>query len=296
MTSNFSEDSPFIVDSMPREIPGLILESYARSAGTGNQPIEGEVTSRRTSSWHERQKVLQKKKEAEEAEKEKRKEQERFAKLLASKWAEEDRKPKEKKRKRRSEEREERDRDRKGSSSRGVYEEEQPERGYAEEITNREEEKPEKIGGWSTVERPGATLMAEKELKDISRNASSSRAAAKAKPKVQGIFGLSDSDEEKPKKEALAKKKRQSFDPRDRGKKSRSRSRRRSRSRSRSRSGGRPSSTGGKPSLSAASSIDASSSLQMKLAKWKRDCKGKRVPMPKELEDEIAKMMGGGGM
>merc|ERR1712224_281976 len=100
------------------------------------------VTSRRTSSWHERQKIMQK-----------RKEQERFAKLLASKWAEEDRKPKDKK-KRRREEREE--------SDKGEHEEEQH-----ESTIEPKEEKPQIVGGWSTVEQPQA-IMAERELRDVS--------------------------------------------------------------------------------------------------------------------------------
>lgn len=32
----------------------------------------------------------------------------------------------------------------------------------------------------------------------------------------------------------------------------------------------------------------------MKMAEWKRQCAGKRLPMPKDLEDQVAKAMGGG--
>lgn len=71
---------------------GVIALSYARSAGTGDQPVPGTVTSRRNSSRHERQAVKLKKQEEEEREKKQKLAQDEIAKILAFKWAEEDKK------------------------------------------------------------------------------------------------------------------------------------------------------------------------------------------------------------
>lgn len=69
---------------------GCITLSYARSAGTGDQPVQGTVTSRRNSSRSERQAIIKKRQEEEESFKKRKVEQEQIAKMLAQKWAQED--------------------------------------------------------------------------------------------------------------------------------------------------------------------------------------------------------------
>eukprot|EP00929_Paragymnodinium_shiwhaense_P072317 TRINITY_DN36712_c0_g1_i3.p1 TRINITY_DN36712_c0_g1~~TRINITY_DN36712_c0_g1_i3.p1 ORF type:complete len:224 (+),score=51.87 TRINITY_DN36712_c0_g1_i3:77-748(+) len=76
---------------MPRTDPGLLELSYQRSAGSGDQPVPGLVTSRRDRGQRDKQKEAAKKK-VEDGKVEK--ERLRAAEILQRRWAEEDKRRK----------------------------------------------------------------------------------------------------------------------------------------------------------------------------------------------------------
>lgn len=309
---------------------GVIELSYARSAGTGNAPVPAEVTSRRTSTRSERV-AVQKKKEV-EAERQRKltKEQEEAGRLLAQMWAQQDREDKRKsKRRKRSHSRDEDDRDRRprrreNSSKRDMPRDAEEERDQVNDDDGIETNARDKVHGvfrgvkesaqqpagmhWN--EEPAAQEQAAAQTIDTrqtqvppQKDTGSERpslqmpdrrsAAAPASMlghsgKVAGVFALSDSDDERTnvrremerasmnKRGALAGARVAPQEQRAPGSSS--------------------SSTG---TTAARSFVDHNASVldvQMKLAKWKRECKGKRVPMPKDLEDEVARVMGSGAI
>lgn len=75
---------------------GVILLGYARSAGSGDQPVQGTVTSRRDRGQQQRQKLL--KQQQLEEERLVRQRQELAAQFLKKKWREQDTKRKEERR------------------------------------------------------------------------------------------------------------------------------------------------------------------------------------------------------
>eukprot|EP00927_Polykrikos_kofoidii_P079836 TRINITY_DN76673_c0_g1_i1.p1 TRINITY_DN76673_c0_g1~~TRINITY_DN76673_c0_g1_i1.p1 ORF type:complete len:330 (-),score=81.96 TRINITY_DN76673_c0_g1_i1:241-1230(-) len=91
---------------MPRVDPGILELSYARSAGSGDQPVVGLVTSRRDRGKQQRFKELQLQREEQDR---LEKERTRAAKLMRRRWQEED---KEKRRVKKGEEEKEKDKER----------------------------------------------------------------------------------------------------------------------------------------------------------------------------------------
>mmetsp|Transcript_8288 Transcript_8288/g.22816 ORF Transcript_8288/g.22816 Transcript_8288/m.22816 type:complete len:343 (+) Transcript_8288:120-1148(+) len=337
---------------------GVISLSYARSAGTGDQPVPGTVTSRRNSSRHERQAIQRKRQEEEERSRKQKEEQEQIAKILAHKWAEEDRK-KGSRRKRGD------DKDRPRSDSEEDKEERVPPKqrrrraasGEGDRLANSfgssggphgvasgteedgggagEEEASERVAGWVSYERRSVAAEAKEAISQPETlrgsppaplgsgeararrfsegtsavasslpassstgatappsSSSSSRGAhdpsggAKATSgksgsmKVANVFGFGvEEDEEVARKEmelaARSKKSKLTLPTEAKG----------------SRGEGLP-----VPSAtsSARRPLDMCQQL-MKMAEWKRSCGGKRLPMPRELEADVAKAMGGLG-
>lgn len=256
---------------------GVILLGYARSAGSGDQPVAGLVTSRRDRGTQNKQKL---KKQAEQEEDRKvRQRQEVAAQFLKRKWKEED-----DKRRRKAENK---DKDCENESDKDDSDEEQT----ASMGSGQQAEPKPAEGKWVSVEdaknkvvRPEMHLPA----RDAPRRDSNSGLTeterkgplpAPAAPRQQAVsmnpvlqqkrkkalasaFGLDDDEGESRRElELAARIKRQRVDTR-----------------------GPPTSvTAGTPPPAAEKRpMDMYEQLR-KLAEWKRKCKGNRVPMPDDL-------------
>lgn len=279
---------------------GIIELSYARSAGTGDQPVAGTITSRRNSSRAERVQQMKKREIQEENSRKQRLEQEAVARILTQKWEEEDRRKRDK---RRRKEDDDSDDDRLNKrrfkeSEHSLEEADQDDMGDGQA-----EEKPER-GEWISVGREDAgsdagPVDASAEVQQASRGgsqsrrhaASSSKPTARSRSAVPGVFGLSDSEEEaagmKREMERAAKTRRQRMSLH-------AEAQQRATETSRGAAGSR-----GPPSV--ASAVDSGQARGeapdlctqlMKVAEWKRSCGGKRLPMPEEMKLEVAKAMG----
>jgi len=303
-------------------INGIILESYARSAGTGDQPVIGTVTSRRNSSRHERQALLRKRQEEDEKMRKLKEEQDQIAKILAHKWAEEDRKRTEKSEGTRRR-RDDRSRSRERRRPRAREESVEPEPAPPPE---EEEEAAPRVGGWISIDRgadkeekqvqqqqlevarPKASTMAVSSSSKARRFTEGSfggsvaftaegrsvdvkaETANKAhSKKVANVFGFGVEEEEdddvaRREMELAARSKRAKLSLHD--------------NKALGASGGsrREASEDPMPSAGGAAPgkrpTDMCQQL-MAMAAWKRSCGGKRLPMPKGLEADVSKAMGG---
>lgn len=256
----------------------MILLGYARSAGSGDQPVPGTVTSRRDRGQKQQ---LEKKRQAQQEEERKlRARQELAAQFLKKKWKEEEKKRKE------------------GKDDNDESGDEAEPSAPAENEKNppRQVERPAQEGGkWVSKE--------EENLKFLQDNARSREAPRSSMPPASvgssiapapvkidsesqknrkkalaSAFGMDDDDDEARRELELASRvKRKQVDPRvpsgqDAG----------------AALGSSPSapSLGGPPT-----SMDMYEQLR-KLAEWKRACKGNRRPMPDDMVASIAATAG----
>jgi len=264
-----------------------------------NIPLPTMVTAQRSSTRQERLVREQKKKEEDEKFKKRRKEEEQMAKILAQRWAEEDmrktgqvvedRKPREKDRERRRR-REDRDEELPADVTRSAGDD-------SGENQNGEAEGPEKPrtegGGWQSFSPPrpvkepinlGPVGDKTEESKTKQRNQKIAGVFLQDQPpakkqKVAGIFGLSDSDDEKDvarREMEMAAQKKSSLQnakiaiPAPQA------------------AGGSSSASSSTGALSAAGASD----VQMRLSQWKLKCKGKWVEMPPDLRRDVDRLMG----
>lgn len=326
----------------------MISLSYARSAGTGDQPVPGTVTSRRNSSRHERQALLRKRQEEDERLRKQKEEQDQIAKILAHKWAEEDRK-KDARRRRGDRPREgsgDEDGGRQGASGK---EEADAEAGGRGGDAEEEEEASERVAGWVTFERKAEKLREEKEvlhqLEAAKRGttassssepgggsgqvrrfreeggaseragatpatsspagAGSGEGAREGKPgdsakqvavgpgrahstKVANVFGFGVEEDD----EAGARREMELAARSKRAKLSLHSEALQVRTAEASEGGVRREGLPLPSATAARRPVDMCQQL-MKMAQWKRSCGGKRLPMPKDLEENVAKAMGG---
>jgi len=277
---------------------GIIELSYARSAGTGDQPIAGTVTSRRAGSRAERVHMQRRRELQEETSRKQRLEQEAVARILTQKWEEEDRRKRDKRKKKEDDDSEdERLNKRRFKESGHMLDEEADQ----DDTGDRQgEDKPER-GEWISVGREDAGSDAvagdaSAEVQQASRrgsqsrrhSASSSKPASRSRSAVPGVFGLSDSEEEaagmKREMERAAKTRRQRMNLH-------------AEAQARSTEGSRGAADSRGPSVDIRAPTarpeapDLCTQL-MKVAEWKRSCGGKRLPMPEEMKMEVAKAMG----
>lgn len=286
---------------------GIIELSYARSAGTGDQPVAGIITSRRNSSRAERVQLQRRREVQEEDSRKQRLEQEAVARILTQKWEEEDRRKRDKRRKKEDDDTDEERLNKRRFKESGQEFDEADQDGMGD---RQAEEKPER-GEWISVGREDAgsdvgPADAFAEGQRASRggsqsrrhSASSSKPTSRSRSAVPGVFGLSDSEEEaagmKREIERAAKTRRQRMSLH-------AEAQLRATETSRGAADSR-----GPPSDIRVNSVRASSWVGekargeapdlcmqlMKVAEWKRSCGGKRLPMPEEMKLEVAKAMG----
>lgn len=264
---------------------GIILLGYARSAGSGDQPVPGTVTSRRDRGVQQKQKL--KKQQEQEEERKVRQRQEVAAQYLKRKWKEEDDKKK----------RKEKD---------GVVEEQTaPERNESDD----EEEEPTistqrhvqsaPVGGqW--VSLGGANnriLQSSSHAKETPRSANSGQAGSK-EPERRGflpaaptqIVSMNPAMQQK-RKQALASA--FSLDDDDDGEARRELELAAKIKRTRVPAAGDSTTIGmpAPPGPAPQQGVDMYDQLR-KLAEWKRKCKGNRIPMPDDLVKTIGKTAG----
>jgi len=277
---------------------GIIELSYARSAGTGDQPVAGTITSRRNSSRAERVQQMKKREIQEENSRKQRLEQEAVARILTQKWEEEDRRKRDKRRRKEDDESDDErlNKRRFKESSHSLEEADQDDMG-----DRQAEEKPER-GEWISVGREdagsdaGPADAASAELLQAPRgdsqsrrhSASSSKPTARSRSAVPGVFGLSDSEEEaagmKREMERAAKTRRQRMSLH-------AEAQQRATETSRGAAGSRGPPSDIRVDTARGEAPDLCTQL-MKVAEWKRSCGGKRLPMPEEMKLEVAKAMG----
>jgi len=262
---------------------GIIELSYARSAGTGDQPVAGIITSRRNSSRAERVQLQRRREVQEEDSRKQRLEQEAVARILTQKWEEEDRRKRDKRRKKEDDDTDEERLNKRRFKESGQEFDEADQDGMGD---RQAEEKPER-GEWISVGREDAgsdvgPADAFAEGQRASRGGSQSRSA------VPGVFGLSDSEEEaagmKREIERAAKTRRQRMSLH-----AEAQLRATETSRGAADSRGPPSDI--RVNSARGEAPDLCMQL-MKVAEWKRSCGGKRLPMPEEMKLEVAKAMG----
>lgn len=277
---------------------GLLLESYARSAGTADAEIPGEVTSRRTSTRQERNAKAKRREEEEEKSKKQMQEQQSVARILAARWAQEDRTGKKlgdagARRADSSDDEEER-RDQKQSKDVKGHADEDKKREVARILARRWAEEDKRGQESSSSRKEGGWMVNDTKGRDEPRPASSSSGgsawatrslpvAASLAPRgksptqarrgkrLAGVFGFDEEEDEAGARSALelvkAKKGKIGLPDDMRS---------------------------GKPQAAANDeggvALDLSGAL-MRMAQFKRQCGGKRVPMPKELEAEVALAM-----
>jgi len=276
---------------------GIIELSYARSAGTGDQPVAGLITSRRNSSRAERVQLHRRRELQEETSRKQRLEQEAVARILTQKWEEEDRRKRDKRR------RKEDDNSDEDRLNKRRFKESSPALDEAEQDGAGErqaEDKPER-GEWISIGREdagsdvGPVDATSADVLQPSRGgsqprrhaASSSKPAARSRSAVPGVFGLSDSEDEaagmKREMERAAKTRRQRMNLHAEAQARATDSRGAGDSRGPSSNLPPPAVRGEAPDLC---------TQLMKVAEWKRSCGGKRLPMPEEMKLEVAKAMG----
>jgi len=270
-----------------------------------NIPLVTETITR-TGTRTERLQREAKKRDEKEQDSKRRKVEAQMAKILAKRWAEEDQRRKEgkpplepaddahdeRRSRRRRDRSEDRPRDSNGSFEgkrrrRGSSEESREARkGYeSDEDADATGEQDSGGGGWHSAPARNSAVLAPISLRPADapvQKAQEQKPAQKSKhaQKVAGIFGNIDSDDERTearREMELAKRSKQS------------------RMVTTMPGIATPGRIAG-PSSSAASSAPAAtpSDVQMRLAKWKLQCKGKHVDMPPDLRRDVESMMGRG--
>lgn len=267
-----------------------------------NIPLAEQVCARRGSTRQERVDKEKKRKEEAEKNEKRRKEEQAMARILAQRWAEEDQRkqsgrksPEFEEDRRSSRRRRERDdelpperRRRRMNFEQGDPEKEDVGSGSEERDNAGEEGAQEGGGSWRSFAPPQSSLVEPIQMVNVQSSIRSNTdevapRPAKKKPehgkKVAGIFGLSDSEDEKDSTrrelEAAARNKQ-------------------------ARMSNKPGATapriatpGDSGSASASSgALPSSSDVQMRLAKFKMTCKGKWVDMPPDLKRDVERMMG----
>lgn len=262
-----------------------------------NIPLVTETVTRTGNRAERLEREKRKAKEKEEDTK-RRKMEAQMAKILAQRWAEEDQRKKDGKpppepaddsKRRRRDRSADRPRDSHGSSERdrgrrGSSRDREPRKDYESDEEADAGEQDAGGGGWHSAPARNSAVLAPISLRPNApaEKAPEQKAPQKSKhaQKVAGIFGNIDSDDERTdarREMELATRSKQS--------------------RMATIAPGitTPGRTAG-PSSSAAAAAPAvsASDVQMRLAKWKLQCKGKHVDMPPDLRRDVELMMGRG--
>lgn len=272
-------------------------------------PVPGTVTARRDTNQQQRKMIAEKRKLEQEEEKRRSRETEEVARIIAARWSAEDKRG----RVRREEDDEDRDAAHGSSSStkRRRFEEEPGSRARAEEgdgerrrdrdsrrddgsedEVEAESREPQVLrrapasrdaaelplgsSGWEVAqERPPSRILA-----TSSSLGATATKKEKAKAKIGGVFGLSDSDDEEGKArreiERIARSKRAKLAPGEPA-------------------AAAPLGATPTPTLSASAQQLMTAEVHMKYSQWKLSCKNRYMPMPEDLKKAVASVMGSGG-